>query len=765
MATLLYRLGRFSFRRRGLVTALWLVLLAAVGVGAATLSGPTSNAFTIPGTESSQAITVLREKMGVGADDASAQVVFTAGDQARLTDPAQRAAIAEAVSALRAAPHVAQVGDPFQSQTVSPDQRTAFASVAYAVAPGDLTDGDRQALYAAGRTAEDAGLGVEFGGTATQQQSAGGAAEAIGIAVAAFILLITFGSLVAAGLPLLTALLGVGFGMAGIQIATGFFDLSTSTSALATMLGLAVAIDYALFVVSRFRHELADGHDPEQAAGRAVGTAGSAVVFAGLTVIIALVALSVTGIPFLTAMGVAAAGTVAVAVAITLSLVPALLGFAGTRILTKDNRKGIGRHRSPGTMPMGGRWARGVLRRRVPALLVALGLAGVMAVPALDLRLALPDDSTAAADSTQRKAYDQLSSGFGAGFNGPLLLVVQDSLGDVGTAAEQARQTVSRLPDVVVVTPPTINPARDTALLTVVPASGPSTQATKDLVAAIRDHAPALASSTGADLAVTGATAVNIDVSDKLTAALIPYLAIVVGLAFVLLMLVFRSVLVPLKATIGFLISVAAAFGALVAVFQWGWLADLFGVQSTGPIVSVMPIFLIGVLFGLAMDYEVFLVTRTREEYVHGASPDDAIITGTRHGARVVTAAALIMISVFAGFILTDDTIVKSLGFALAVGVAVDAFLVRMTIVPAVLSLLGKAAWWLPRWLDRVLPDVDVEGEQLTHRLAAEQLPSQQAPAAPAPAAPVEEPTPTCECGCHCLSAADRAPERELVSV
>ncbi|MEV0457923.1 MMPL family transporter [Catellatospora methionotrophica] len=763
MANLLYRLGRFSFRRRGLVTALWLVLLAAVGVGAATLSGPTSNAFSIPGTESSQAITVLREKMGVGADDASAQVVFTASGQAKLTDPGGQAAVTAAVAALRAAPQVAQVGDPFQAGTVSPDQRTAFASVTYTVAPGDLTDTDRQALYAAGRTAEAAGVGVAFGGTATQQQQAGGAAEAIGIAVAAFILLLTFGSLVAAGLPLLTALLGVGFGMGGIQIATGFFDLSTSTSALATMLGLAVAIDYALFVVSRFRHELADGHDPEQAAGRAVGTAGSAVVFAGLTVIIALVALSVTGIPFLTAMGLAAAGTVAVAVAITLSLVPALLGFAGPRILTADRRKGIGRHRSQATMPLGGRWARGVLRHRVPALLLALGVAGVMAIPALDLALALPDDSTAAPGSTQRMAYDQLSSGFGAGFNGPLLLVVEDSLGGVGTAAEQAQQAVSRLPDVAVVTPPTINPDRDTAMLTVIPHSGPGTQETKDLVAAIRDFAPAVAASTGADLSVTGATAVNIDVSDKLTAALIPYLAIVVGLAFVLLMLVFRSVLVPLKATVGFLISVAAAFGALVAVFQWGWLADLFGVPSTGPIVSIMPIFLIGVLFGLAMDYEVFLVTRTREEYVHGAAPDDAIVTGTRHGARVVTAAALIMISVFAGFILTDDTIIKSLGFALAVGVAVDAFLVRMTIVPAVLSLLGRAAWWLPAWLDRILPDVNVEGEQLTRRLAEQTSFAPAPPQRQSAAAPAEEPA--VAASADLSHQAEPIPERELVSV
>ncbi len=386
-----------------------------------------------------------------------------------------------------------------------------------------------------------------------------------------------------------------------------------------------------------------------------------------------------------------------------------------------------------------------------------------MAIPALDLDLALPDDSTAAAESTQRRAYDQLSAGFGAGFNGPLLLVVEDNLGDVSTAAEQAQRAVAALPDVVVVTPPTINPARDTAMLTVIPDSGPGTEATKELVAAIRDQAPAVAASTGADLSVTGATALNIDVSDKLTAALGPYLAIVVGLAFVLLMLVFRSVLVPLKATLGFLISGAAAFGALVAVFQWGWLADLFDVESTGPIISVMPIFLIGVLFGLAMDYEVFLVTRAREEYVHGAAPDDAIITGTRHGARVVTAAALIMNLGVRRVHPHRRHHIKSLGFALAVGVAVDAFLVRMTIVPAVMSLLGRAAWWLPAWLDRLLPDIDVEGEQLSHRLAAEQAPVEAPPREQIPTVEAEEPAARREC--RCAAGAEPAPERELVGV
>jgi putative drug exporter of the RND superfamily len=714
VATLLYRLGRFAFRRRGLVAVVWVVLLGLVGVGAATLSGPTSNAFSIPGTESSRALDVIAAKMGGGGDTASANVVFT-GD--RLTAAAERAAVDGAVAKLRQAHLVARVSNPFQA--ISPDQQTAYATVTYSVAQPDLTDSDRDELYAAGRSAQSAGVEVEFGGTATQAGPAGGATEGIGVIVAAVVLVITFGALVAAGLPLLTALLGVGAGMGGIQIATGFFDLSSSTSALALMLGLAVGIDYALFIVSRYRNELALGRDGEEAVGRAVGTAGSAVVFAGLTVIIALAALSVTGIPFLTAMGVAAAGTVAVAVLITLTLLPALLGFAGRKVIAKKIRNVPGTPVGSGKAPFGERWARGVLRHRIPALLLSLGVIAVVAIPLHDLRLALPDDSTAAPGSTQRLAYDQLAEGFGAGFNGPLIIVVEAPAGRAAAAAARARTIITGLADIVVVTAPIPNQAGDTALLTVIPRSGPIEPGTKDLVAAIRAQEKRFTADTGATLAVTGTTAINLDVSSKLTGALAPYLAIVVGLAFILLMLVFRSVLVPLKATVGFLLSVAATFGAVVAVFQWGWLAGLLGIAATGPVISIMPIFLIGILFGLAMDYEVFLVTRTREEYVHGAAPDDAIVTGMRHGARVVTAAALIMMSVFAGFILADDAIIKSIGFALAFGVAVDAFIVRMTIVPAVLSLLGKAAWWLPRRLDKLLPNVDVEGEQLTRKLSA----------------------------------------------
>ena len=711
MATFLYRLGRFSFRRRALVAALWGLVLMAALAGAATLSAPTSDAFRIPGTPSQQAIDLLQERFPqASADGATARVVFAVPDGQRLTDAAHHAAVETAVAELKHLPQVASVSDPFATDAVSRDGTVGLAQATYRVQSAELSDQARTALTAVVDSARAHGLTVEVGGDVLQIKPEQGAGEAIGVVVAAVVLVITFGSLVAAGLPLLSALLGIGISVAAITAASGFVGLSSTTPTLALMLGLAVAIDYSLFIVSRYRHELAAGRDPEEAAGLAVGTAGSAVVFAGLTVVIALAALFVVGVPFLTQMGLAAAGTVAVAVVIALTLLPALLAFAGRRIVGRS--RGLGARGAPAddASSFGTRWARAVARRPVATLLIAVIGLGAVAIPALDLRLGMPDDSTAAQNTTQRKAYDLVATGFGPGFNAPLTVVVDDSSGSARTAAEQVARTIRELDDVSAVTTTAVNPAGDTALLTVIPKSGPSDTATKDLVRAIRQHDDAV---PGATIGVTGLTAINIDMSNKLGNALLPYLAVVVGLALFLLMLVFRSVLVPIKAAAGFLLSIAATFGAVVAVFQWGWAADLLGVKQTGPIISFLPIFLIGIVFGLAMDYQVFLVTRMREEYVHGTDARQAVVTGFGHGARVVTAAAIIMTSVFAGFVLSPESIVKSIGFALGVAVLFDAIVVRMTIVPAVMILLGKAAWWLPSWLDRILPNVDVEGEAL----------------------------------------------------
>jgi RND superfamily putative drug exporter len=714
MASFLYRLGRLAFRRRWAVTILWLAVLAASLTGAATLSGSTSDAFRIPGTPSQQAIDLLQERFPqASADGATARVVFAAPDGRKLSEPAYRAAITAAVAELKGAPQVVSVTDPLTSGAVNQAGNVGFAQATYGVPAAEVTDQARDALTAIVGHARGAGLTVETGGDVLQVQAENSPTEGIGLLVAAIVLVITFGSLIAAGLPLLTAILGILIGVGAITTATGFVDLSSTTPTLALMLGLAVAIDYALFIVSRYRHELNAGHEPEEAVGRAVGTAGSAVVFAGLTVIIALAALSVVGIPFLTQMGLAAAFTVTVAVIIAITLLPALLGFAKRRILGRNANT---RHlRDTEGEGVGKQRASAISRRPVLALLIGVLVLGVIAIPALDLQLGMPDDSTAAPDTTQRKAYDLVSDGFGPGFNAPLIVVVDTTVdGSAEYTAGQVANAIRVLDDVAAVTPPTLNQAADTALLTVIPKSGPSATATEDLVHAIRRLDGTV---DGAHIGVTGLTAINIDVSAKLGGALIPYLIVVVGLAFVLLMLVFRSLLVPLKATLGFLLSVAATFGAVVAVFQWGWGAELLGVKQTGPIISLLPIVLIGIVFGLAMDYQVFLVTRMREEYAQGHAPSQAMVTGFGHGARVVTAAAFIMISVFAGFILSSESIVKSIGFALGVAVLFDAVVVRMTIVPAVMTLLGRSAWWLPRWLDRILPDIDVEGEKLRHRL------------------------------------------------
>ncbi|MFE6866304.1 MMPL family transporter [Kitasatospora sp. NPDC057692] len=723
MATFLYRLGRWSFLRRRLVTLLWVALLAAVGVLAAKAPAAPDDGFAMPGTEAQKAFDLMDERFpGATSDGASARLVFVAPSGQKITAAANQQTVENAVAELAHGEQVVSATGPFKAGAVSQDGTTAYATISYSEKPGKVSEGATEALKTAAQHARDAGLTVDIGGTALMEVGeAGGSAEAIGMAISAVVLVITFGSLLAAGLPLLTALIGVGLGIALITALGSTLGLSTTTSTLAMMLGLAVGIDYALFIVSRYRAELLDGHEPKEAAGRAVGTAGSAVVFAGLTVIIALAGLSVVGIPILAKMGMAAAGTVVIAVLVALTLVPALLGFLGRRALSRKVRKGGHAADGEGRPNGGTRWARFVVRRPVAVLVLGVVGLGVLALPALDLRLGLPGDEAKPTSTTQRRAYDHLSEGFGPGFNGPLTVLV-DAKGtaDPKAAAAKVGETVKALPGVVAVAPAVFNQTGDTALVNAVPATGPSEAATTDLVHAIRDKASALKTETGATVLVSGPTAMNIDVSQKLNDALLPYLAVVVGLAVLLLLVVFRSILVPLKAALGFLLSVVAALGAVVAVFQWGWLADLIGIEQTGPVMSMMPIFMIGVVFGLAMDYEVFLVTRIREAFVHGEEPNEAVVTGFRYNARVVTAAALIMISVFAGFIGMSEPMIKMMGLGLAAAVALDAFVVRMAIVPAVLALLGRRAWWLPAKLERIIPDVDVEGAKLQTALPAQ---------------------------------------------
>ncbi|MFD9392668.1 MMPL family transporter [Streptomyces sp. NPDC060000] len=723
MATFLYKLGRFAFRRRHYVALIWVALLTLAGVGAASAPAAGSTSFSIPGVEAQKAFDLLEQRFpGASADGGTGRIVFKAPEGEKMTDAANRATVEKTVKALGDGSEVVSVTDPFTTNAVSEDGTVAYTSVKYDAPGMELADSTRDALETAGDQARATGLTVDVGGDALQAGAEPGAiGEIVGLAIAAVVLVITLGSLVAAGLPLLTAIIGVGIGVSTITVLAKALDLGDTTSTLALMIGLAVGIDYALFIVSRYRSELAEGRDREEAVGRATGTAGSAVVFAGLTVVIALAGLAVVNVPMLTKMGLAAAGTVVVAVLIALTMIPALLGYAGKKVKATGEKRGPTGGKGPQAKPArpgpGVRWASFVIRRPAAVLLLGVLGLGAIAVPATQLELGLPDDGSQPTSTTQRRAYDLLSEGFGPGFNGPLMIVVDaKNSDDPKAAATSVTDGIKGLEDVVTVTPAMFNKAGDTATITVIPDSKPSSTRTEDLVHAIRDQGTDVRADTGAQVLVTGTTAMNIDFSQKLNDALIPYLGLVVGLAFLLLIVVFRSILVPLKAALGFLLSVLAALGAVVAVFQWGWLGGLIGVEETGPIMSMMPIFMVGVVFGLAMDYEVFLVTRMREAYVHGESPSQAIVTGFRHSAKVVAAAAIIMMAVFGGFISSSESMIKMIGFGLAIAVFFDAFIVRMAIVPAVLALLGKKAWWLPKWLDRALPNVDVEGEGLRTR-------------------------------------------------
>jgi RND superfamily putative drug exporter len=726
MAHLLHRLGAFAVRRRRTVLVGWLLALTLLGVLAMGLKGTFSSEFSIPGTESQRAAELVAERIpGANPDAASGRVVFAAPAGTTLRTAERKAAVQETVAALGKVAKVASATDPFAAGTISPDGRIAYTDLGLTVGPQEVTPTQTDAIAAATEAATQAGIRIEYGGVAAPVESEQPTGEVLGVVVALVVLAVTFGSLLAAGLPLLTGVLGVALGSLGITLASGFTDLTDTSLTLVLMLGLAVGIDYTLFILSRHRSQVRDGMTIEASIARAVGTAGSAVVFAGATVVIALVALVVTGVPFLAQMGVAAAATVAIAVLLSLTFVPALLAAAGHRALRgkvfSHDRHDAGAGEKP---TVGARWIALVVRHRWLAIGGVTVALLALAAPALTMRLGLPDDGTAAPATTQRQAYDLLATGFGPGFNGPLTVVADlEGVADPERAADTAAARLSKLANVATVTPPFLDDNQDLAIITVIPGSGPSAAATTDLVTAIRDDAAATHEQTGARVAVTGQTATNIDISQKMSDALVPYLAVVVGLAVLLLLLAFRSVLVPLTAIAGFLLTIAASFGVVTLVFQDGVLAGLFGVAQTGPLISLLPILIIGVIFGLAMDYQVFLVSRMHEEVSHGATPRDAVRDGFRHSARVVTAAGLIMISVFSGFILPHDPIIKSIGLAFAVGILIDAFLVRMTLIPALMAVLDHRAWWLPRWLDRILPNVDIEGASLERSAAAEQRP------------------------------------------
>ena len=710
MATYLYKLGRWSYDKRRLVVGLWLVVLIAVGACAAAFSGQTNNKFEVPGTESQQAQELLEQKYPA-ASGTYARVVFAAPEGETLKD----AENAKAIEATMAEASKADEVSGITETTLSKDGTIGYADVIYPVPSGEIGVQARQQLADIAATGEDAGLQVEFSGGIAAEEGEHGS-ESLGMLVAFFVLAITLGSLLAAGMPLITAAFGVVIGITGLTALSGVIELSETAPILATMLGLAVGIDYALFILARHKQNLGDGMDTRESVAQAVGTAGSAVVFAGMTVVIALVGLAVIKIPFLTVMGLAAAGTVSIAVLVAITLLPAIFGFCGGR-LARANRLFTARRKKERT-PVSARWVGFVTRHPVAVLLTGLILLAGAAIPATHMKLGLPDGSSEPTTSTERRSYDLLTEGFGPGFNGTLTVVVdapEVARSEQEAFGKQVSSTLQGFPGVAAVSPAMPNEAGDLWIVQVTPTTGPASDETRDLVTALRDKADELPKDAGITAYVTGQTAVNIDTADRLTEALPTYILVVVGLALALLMVVFRSILVPLKAAFGFLLSIGASLGIVVWIFQDGNLNGLFDVAAAGPITSFLPILLIGILFGLAMDYEVFLVSRMRERFVHTGDARDAVRTGYVQSGRVVIAAATIMCVVFGAYVLTDDPITKSIGLSLAVGVLADAFIVRLTLVPAVMSLLGKHAWWMPKRMSKYVPNLDIEGEKLAH--------------------------------------------------
>jgi len=536
-----------------------------------------------------------------------------------------------------------------------------------------------------------------------------GVGDVTGFILAGIVLLIMLGTFVAAGLPLLNALVGVGVGVLFALSLSSVVDEAQISPVLGVMLGLAVGIDYSLFIINRHRRQLRQGMELHESIGLATGTAGNAVVFAGSTVIVALLALNVTGIPFIGVMGSVGAFCILVAVLVAVTLTPAMLRFVGLRTLTRRSRATIGheKHVVGPVAPM-------PTVRAVLTVIVAVGVLLVIALPVLSLRLGLPDSSSDPVDSTTYKAYTLAAEKFGDGINAELVVTAKlpSGLDSAAITRQQLRlaQTIAQHGDVAAVAPMGVSKSKSLTAFAVLPKSGPNDVSTQNLVVALRGTK---ASGTNSPLGVAGVASGNIDISAKLSAALPIYIAVVVGLSLIILIGVFRSLLVPIIATGGFILSLLATYGVLVAVFQWGWLASVFGIHSTGPVLNFLPIILVGILFGLAMDYQLFLASGMREAYVHGAPAREAVVRGFRAGRTVVTAAAFIMICVFGGFIFSDSIFIVALGLGLASGVLFDAFVVRMLLMPALMHLLGRSAWWIPRWLDRILPNLDVEGAAL----------------------------------------------------
>ncbi|PFJ96069.1 hypothetical protein COJ11_04890 [Bacillus cereus] len=680
--------------------------------------------LSIPNTPADKAGKVIeKEFKAMQPAGAQVKVAFKAPKNETLESAEVQQKIAGVLEEIKKDSAVDSVAAPMQLQNLSEGKTIGYAVVTYKVKAEKVTEASKEKILDSIETTRDAGIQTELsGGDVTFSDSeTSGMTEIVGVLVAFVVLAFTFVSFLVAGLPILTAIIGLAIGMLGIMIGTNYVEIQSVSLSLAAMLGLAVGIDYALFIINRFRQQLAQGDSVPESVAIATGTAGSAVIFAGLTVIIGLLGLSVTKIPFLTAMGVSAAFTVLAAVLVSVIILPAILGLVGHKIAPSKQNRFLQKMTGAGKKHAGSnKWGEFVIRRPLIVTIFAIGLLAVISIPFFHMNLGLPSDGTTkSTETTERRAYDLLTEAYGEGFHASLMVVAksEEATAETQNAMNTIAKELGNLPDVKSVTPAIPGPSGKIYMISITPKTGPDDTETKDLVKAIRDKSNQTEKKNEIELMVTGTAAMNIDIVQKLSDALPVFAALIVGLAYVLLVLVFRSLLIPLKAVLGFLLSLGATLGAVVFFVQDGHFQNIFGFPAAGPILAFLPVILIGILFGLAMDYEVFLVSKMREVYTHTGDPKRAIVEGMRESGRVVVAAGLIMMSVFIGFMLAPDTIIKSIGMALTFGVFFDAFIVRMTIVPAVMILMGNSAWYLPKWLDKILPNIDVEGESIIHRV------------------------------------------------
>lgn len=716
MAKLLYRMGSFIAKHKWTALFSWIILLAII-VGMLAVNSPKfDDDITMNGLKSLDTNDKISKEFHQDSQKASMRIVFHSDKDNGITKKDTKKDIEKALDNIKQDDdYIQNVSNPYDSGQVNKDKNTAIAEINYVVPQTGMKDQSKKIIDREVKdVTDDHNIHVEKTDQMAMGSEPGGTSELVGIIAAFIILLITFGSIIAAGMPIVSALIGLGTSVGLIGLLTLVFDIPNVTLTLSIMIGLAVGIDYSLFILFRYKEIAKKGKDPIEAIGLAVGTAGSAVIFAGITVMVAVCGLSLVGIDFLAVMGFASAISVLFAVLAALTLLPALISIFHKRIkLTTKRDKQQPKAKNSESSP----WGRFIVGKPIIATLIGLVILILALLPVTHMRLGMPDDSLKPLDSPQHKAYKMISDNFGQGYNGQLVMLVNTkddgSKKDIQNDLDNIRNDVKDLDHVDKVNKAQLNDNNHYALLSIIPEEGPNAKSTQDLTYELRDYNSQAKEKYDLDTEISGQSVINIDMSEKLNNAIPVFAGVIVAIAFILLAFVFRSILVPLKAVLGFVLSLAATLGFTTLVMQDGFLSNLFGVDTTGPVLAFLPVIVIGILFGLAIDYELFLMTRVHEEYSKTGDNDHAILVGIKQSGPVIVAAALIMFSVFISFVFQDDATIKSIGIALGFGVLFDAFIVRMTIIPALTKLFGKASWYLPKWLDGIMPQIDIEGKAL----------------------------------------------------